>query len=258
MSGRLDGRVAAISGGASGIGRACALRFADEGADIAVADVNGEGGAETVELVRERGRRALFVATDTTSEHDTEAFVARAASELGRLDVLVAAAGIAGAGGGPGERMVVDKPFAHWQRVLDVNLNGVMLTDRAVARHLIAQGSGGSIVNLASGNGKVPIAGGSDYSVSKAGVIMLTQVLALELARYGIRVNAIGPGFTETPMTEAVLADEEQRRRLERRTPLGRVGQPLDVANTALFLASDESSFMTGKVLFPDGGFFTG
>src|SRR5690606_32910365 len=128
----------------------------------------------------------------------------------------------------------------YWEKVMAVNLTGVMLTDRAFARRMIDAGIEGSIVNIASGAAKIPLPGAADYCVSKAGVWMLTKVLALEVARHKVRVNAIGPGFIETPMTAAATSDEERRRRLEESTPLGRIGQPEDIANTALFLASDE------------------
>jgi NAD(P)-dependent dehydrogenase (short-subunit alcohol dehydrogenase family) len=153
---------------------------------------------------------------------------------------------------------VVNKPVEHWEKVLAVNLTGVMLTNRAVARRMIDRGSGGSIVNIASGAAKIPIPGSADYCVSKAGVWMLTKCLALELAPHGIRVNAIGPGFIETPMTERMREDEAAVQRIISTTPLGRLGQPLDIANAALFLASDEASFWTGEIVFPDGGLFTG
>ena len=153
---------------------------------------------------------------------------------------------------------LINKPVEYWEKVLSVNLTGVMLTNRAVARLMVENGWKGSIINIASGAAKIPIVGAADYCVSKAGVWMLTKVLALELAGYGIRVNAIGPGFIETPMTASMRADEERVRRLVAGTPLGRLGTPEDIANAALFLASDESSFFTGEILFPDGGLFTG
>jgi NAD(P)-dependent dehydrogenase (short-subunit alcohol dehydrogenase family) len=182
----------------------------------------------------------------------------------------VAAAGISHAlhvSGEPreGDRMarrdasfIINKPVEYWEKVLAVNLTGVMLTNRAVAKKMVDGGVRGSIINIASGAAKIPLPGSADYCVSKAGVWMLTKVLALELASHGIRVNAIGPGFIETPMTATMREDEANVRRIVETTPLGRLGQPEDIANTALFLASDESSFWTGEILFPDGGLFTG
>ena len=142
--------------------------------------------------------------------------------------------------------------------MLAVNLTGVMLTNRAVARRLIAQGEGGAIVNISSGAAKAPIRGLGDYCVSKAGVWMLTRCLALELAPNRIRVNTVAPGLIETPMTMAVTTDEERRQRQIEATPLARLGQPADIAEAALFLLSDQSSYITGQIIHPDGGLFVG
>jgi NAD(P)-dependent dehydrogenase (short-subunit alcohol dehydrogenase family) len=188
---------------------------------------------------------------------------------FGGIDVLVAAAGISHARYVSGAEThevrqdreavsILSKPTEYWEKVIDVNLTGVMMTDRAVARRMIDGGRQGSIINIASGAAKIPLPGSAEYCVSKAGVWMLTKVLALEIAAQGVRVNAIGPGFIETPMTASVRADEGRVRRLVAGIPLGRLGTPLDIANTALFLASDESSFFTGEIIFPDGGLFTG
>jgi NAD(P)-dependent dehydrogenase (short-subunit alcohol dehydrogenase family) len=264
---RLQGRIAVITGAGSGIGRACAERFAREGAHIVVGDVLAEGGKQTVGRIEGLGRRAHFVQTDTSREQDCEALAAAAVERFGRIDVLVAAAGISHAhyvSGARDDRRLLDreanfvlrKPVADWERVLAVNLTGVMLSDRAVIRRMIELGIPGSIVNIASGAAKLPIPGAADYCVSKAGVWMLTKALALEVAPHRIRVNAIGPGFINTPMTAAMAA--EGREQIARGTPLGRLGEPDDIAGAALFLASDESSFFTGQILHPDGGIFTG
>ncbi len=138
--------------------------------------------------------------------------------------------------------------------MLKINLTGVMLTDRAVARHMIEAGIKGSIINIASVAARVPLPGAADYNVSKAGVEMLTKVFAMELVGHGIRVNAIGPGFIETPMTQGMRDDPEGRQMMMAMTPMGRLGKPLEIANTAVFLASDESSYFTGQTLFPSGG----
>jgi NAD(P)-dependent dehydrogenase (short-subunit alcohol dehydrogenase family) len=269
MAGRLEGKVAVITGGASGIGRSCAERFAREGANVVVADLDEARGAETVAMVKGLGQEATFVRTDTSKEADCEALADAAVTKFGQIDVLVAAAGISHAlyvsGSEPsevsGEReasFLLNKPAEYWEKVLSVNLTGVMLTDKAVARRMIAGGRPGSIINIASGAAKIPLPGAADYCVSKAGVWMLTKVLALEVARHQIRVNAIGPGFIETPMTASMRADEQRVRQLVSGIPLGRLGQPSDIANTALFLASDEASYFTGEIIFPDGGLFTG
>lgn len=271
---RLAGKVALVTGGGSGIGRACCERFADEGAKIAVVDIQDDNAAETVRLVEQRGRRAIALHCDTSSEADNDAMAQAAVDEFGRIDVCVAAAGISHAqyvsGADPVDEnpltpsvdsatgFVENKPVEYWEKVLAVNLTGVFLTDRAVVRQMLAQGSPGSIVNIASAAANLPMPGDAEYAVSKAGVWSLTKTLAVELASRGIRVNAIGPGVIETPMTQMWTDDETWMAEYLSRSPLGRLGLPLDIANTALFLASDESSFFTGELLKPNGGIFTG
>jgi NAD(P)-dependent dehydrogenase (short-subunit alcohol dehydrogenase family) len=269
MSGRLAGKVAVVTGGASGIGRACAERFAQEGADVVIADIQEDRATEVLSAIEAAGKRAIVVRTDTSKEQDCEALAEAAIGAFGRVDVLVAAAGISHAlyeSGQPGgtvqvsrdEALLINKPVEYWEKVLGVNLTGVMLTNRAIAKQMIATGGGGSIINIASGAAKIPLVGAADYCVSKAGVWMLTKTLALELADHGIRVNAIGPGFIATPMTASVRSDEARLRQIVSGIPLKRLGEPADIANTALFLASDEASYFTGEILFPDGGLFTG
>jgi len=267
--GRLAGKVALITGGSSGIGRACALRYAEEGADIIIADRDAIRGAEAVAALRTTTNgRAMFVEVDVASEASVEAMVERAVEAFGRIDTVLAAAGIANAAyvsgtprtqDAPAEsRHLINLPLADWQRVLDVNLTGVMLTDRAVARRMIAQGIPGTIVNIASTAARIALPGAADYCVSKAGVAMLTHVLAMELVPHHIRVNAIGPGFIETPMTQAMQDDPEGRAMMLGLTPMGRLGTPLEMANTALYLACEESSYTTGHTIYPNGGMFIG
>ena len=269
MSNLLAGRVAVITGGASGLGRATAERFAAEGADLVLADLNARAGEETAAAITaETGRQVEFFALDVTDEAETEALMRRAVDAFGRLDVVLAAAGVSSAGyisgqvtvriDDPETNYLINKPADDWRRVLDINLTGVMLTARAAAQAMIGLGNPGSIISIASVAGRVPLAGAAEYSVSKAGVIMLTQVLGRELAGYGIRVNAIGPGFIETPMTAGIRQDPEGVEMVMAMTPLQRFGQPSEVASTALFLASDESSYFTGQTLFPSGGINTG
>ncbi len=271
---RLAGKVALVTGGGSGIGRACCERFADEGAKIAVVDIQDDNAAETVRLVEQRGQRAIALHCDTSSEADNDAMAQAAVDEFGRIDVCVAAAGISHAqyvsGADPVDvnpltpsvdsatGFVENKPVEYWEKVLAVNLTGVFLTDRAVVRQMLAQGSPGSIVNIASAAANLPMPAAAEYAVSKAGVWSLTKTLAVELASRGIRVNAIGPGVTETPMVQMWTDDETWMAEYLSRSLLGRLGLPLDIANTALFLASDESSFFTGELLKPNGGIFTG
>jgi NAD(P)-dependent dehydrogenase (short-subunit alcohol dehydrogenase family) len=264
MGSALEGKIAVITGGASGIGRAAAVRFAQEGADVVLGDV--ADGTETVRLVEKLERRAVFVRTDTTSEADCDALVAAAVAEFGRVDVGVASAGIATAAGMSNietraERgdatHVVNLGTDAFRRVLDVNVLGVMMTDRALARQLLAQGTGGAIINIASSAAKIPLAGASPYCVSKAGVWMLTKVMALELATTGIRVNAVGPGYTATPMIGGIEDNAAAYGAAMSITPMNRLGTPEEQAAACLFLATDESSFMTGQMLHPAGGQFT-
>ncbi|HYB42886.1 MAG TPA: SDR family NAD(P)-dependent oxidoreductase [Candidatus Methylomirabilis sp.] len=261
MARRLENKIALITGGGSGIGRACALRFAEEGARVCVADLDLAAAAETARRVDGDGRRALAVAVDTTDEAANDAMVNRCAETFGAVDILVAAAGV-GNPRPPQEESartytVLSMPAERFRAVVDVNLYGVLFSNRAVARWMVANRRGGSLVNLGSIMSKMPSPGAA-YSVSKAGVWMLTKCLAQELARHGIRVNAIGPGFIETPMTAALRADADRNRWAMSMTPAGRYGTPEEVASTALFLASDEASFFTGEILHPSGGVFVG
>ena len=273
MSARLEGKVALVTGGASGIGRACALRFAADGADVVVADLNPERGRAVVAAVQARGRRGLFVPVDVGEEASCEAMADAAVVACGRIDIVVAAAGIPHAAyisrEGHEARpinwemawqagAIVNKPLKDWERVLRINLTGVMLTDRAAARRMIAQGAGGSIINISSVGATLPFSGIADYSVTKAGVWMLTKVLAAELAAHNIRVNAIGPGFIATPMNAAVRADPAGAQWMLDMTTMKRFGEPEEVAAVAAFLAGDASSFVTGEIVYTDGGIFTG
>src|SRR5262245_34648842 len=261
MAGRLADKAALVTGGGSGIGRACAVRFAAEGADVCVADLDLASASDTAARVQALGRKALALQVDTTDEAANDGMVRRCAAALGRLDVLVAAAGVASprqpAAGADQPHTIRSMPIERFRAVMDVNLYGVLFSNRAVARFLLAQRRPGSIVNLGSIMSKMPSPGAA-YSVSKAGVWMLTKGLAQELAPHGIRVNAIGPGFIETPMTAPLRADERRSRWAMAMTPMGRYGTPEEVASTALFLASDEASFFTGEILHPSGGVFLG
>ena len=268
---RLEGKVAVVTGGSNGIGRACCERFAAEGADIVIADLLEGPAAEVVAAVEASGRRAVFVRADAASPDDNEATMQRALDEFGRLDVLVTSAGISGKGYvsdgdtqaqlermSEGGSALLDPvaaftgfPLDDWQTVLDVNLTGTLLALQSAARRM---SEGGSLITLASIAAKQPEAGTPAYSVSKAGVWMLTKFAAMSLAPAGIRVNAIGPGFIDTNMTAVVRAVPQIEERFMAHVPMSRFGTPLEIANTALFLASDESSFMTASTFLVDGG----
>ena len=262
MTRALENKVALITGGSSGIGQACAVRFAEEGADVIVADL--QSGDETVELVEKLGQRAIFVHTDTPVEADCDAMGAAGVAAFGHVDVGVAAAGVASVtaeGQAPATEAdaghVVNLAVENFERVMAVNLIGVMMTDRALARQMLAQGTGGSIVNIASSAARIPIAGAAPYCASKAAVHMLTKVMGLELATTGIRVNAVGPGYTRTPMWD-VDEDSPAGQQAMSITPMRRNGLPREQADAVLFLASDQASFFTGQMLHPAGGQFTG
>jgi NAD(P)-dependent dehydrogenase (short-subunit alcohol dehydrogenase family) len=276
MTGRLDGKVAVVTGGGNGIGRACCERFAEEGARVVVADVLDGAGEATVAQLAGMGAKALFLHVDATSAEDNDAVMAAAVDSFGAIDIVVTAAGISNAGYRSGDiegqkqrlaanagqpvdtaRAFVGMPIEEWRQVIEVNLTGTLLALQSAARHMLDQGRGGSIVTIASIAAKVPEAGTPSYGVSKAGVWMLTKHAARSLAPAGIRVNAIGPGYIQTNMTAIIGELPEARDRIIGGIPLGRMGIPREVANTALFLASDESSYFTGEILHPDGGYYT-
>lgn len=240
-----------ITGAASGNGRGMAVRFAKDGADIVVADVQEEAAHETANLVREYGRRALVTRTDVSSTADVEAMIAEAVEVLGSVDIMVANAGVAEM------QPFLDLTEENWDRVIGVNLKGVFLCGQAAARQMIRQGSGGRIVNIASIMAEVGSSGAAAYTASKGGVKQLTKSMALALAPHGITVNAIGPGFIETAMTMP-LQQGPMNEYLMDRTPQERMGDPTDVAAVAAFLVSDEAAFVTGTTVFTDGGFTAG
>lgn len=267
-TGRVAGKVIVITGGASGIGLACAKRLAAEGASLVLADLFVDQGEAAVEAIQGiSSAKVQFVKTDVTSEEEQISLGQATIEEFGRVDGVVAAAGISNANyfeerdyesREPDAGHVINKATSDWQKVLDVNLTGVMLTNKVMAKLMVESGIPGSIVNIASVAAKRPLVGAADYCVSKAGVAMLTQVLAAEMSQLNVRVNAIGPGFIETPMTQNIRADNEGNMMAMSMTPMGRYGLPVEIANTALFLLSDESSYFSGQTLFPAGGMYTG
>ena len=234
---RLKDKVALVTGAAQGIGLACAQACAREGARVVMADVNEEkGGKAAADL------HAAFARCDVSRKADVVAAVARAVSEFGRLDILVANAGIVHAA------EFLDLEEADFDRVLAVNLKGIFLAGQAAARQMVKQGGGGAIVNMSSVNAVMAIPNQVPYVVSKGGINQLTKVMALSLAPHRIRVNGIGPGTILTELAKtAVLGNKEAERKILSRTPLGRMGEPIEVANVAVFLASDEASYLTGR-----------
>ena len=248
---RLAGKVALITGAGSGIGRAIALRFADEGARVVVADWKAENGRETVRRVQANGGEAIFVETDVSQESDVKQAVDATLSTFGRLDILCNNAAVQVFGPIP------DTPSADWHRVMDVNLKGVYLGCKYAIPHMIAQG-GGSIVNTSSILGIVGDPDLPAYGATKGGILAMTAAMAQAHGPQNIRINSICPGDVATPLVleyfEHQPDPEDARRRVEGEYALGRIAEPEEVANVALFLASDESSFVTGTYIVVDGG----
>ena len=246
---RLQGRIAAITGGALGIGRATARLFAAEGATVALGDVDVAGAEAVAKEIVAGGGRALAVGMDVGDAGQVRDFVDRVVSELGRLDVMFANAGIAHSA------PFLEHPEAEWHRVLRVDLSGVFFCCQAAARQMVRQG-GGRIIATASINGFRGVENLVGYNVAKAGVIELTKTLAVELAKHHIAVNAIAPAQIDTRLTRS-LPEEARRRRVDR-IPMGRFGEVDEVARAALFLASDDASYVTGHTLAVDGGYLAG
>jgi glucose 1-dehydrogenase len=244
---RFTDQVVIVTGGARGIGRACVDAFAEEGAAVVVADIDEAGGRKAADEVAAQGGRAQFVATDVGDAAQAQRLVDRTLEAFGRLDVLINNAGIIKTA----EFLEISE--ADFDAVLRVNLKGVFLVGQAAARAMVAQGKG-AIVNMSSTNAVVAIPNQVPYATSKGAVNQLTKVMALALADKGVRVNAIGPGSILTDILKVVMNDEAARRRILSRTPLGRCGEPAEIAKVALFLASDDASYLTGQCIYPDGG----
>lgn len=247
---QLSGKVAVVTGAASGMGRAIAETFAAAGAKVVLADWNEAGGQEAVRAITNEGREAVFFQVDVSQVTQVRELVAFAVGRYGRLDVMVNNAGVALLGqDGP----VAEVSEETWEKVININLKGVYLGMKYALPQMVAQG-GGVIINTASIAGLVGFPGLAAYCASKGGIIQLTRATALDYAAHNVRVNAICPGVIRTAMTTNLLADPEVSRRLQEATPLRRFGEPVDVAQAALYLASDASAFVTGTVLVIDGG----
>ncbi len=246
---RLDDQVVLVTGSGSGIGRAIAIAVAEVGADVAVCEVPQKVGMldAVCEAIEDLGQRALSVALELPGQESIDAAVSRVVDTYGRVDILVNNAGV----NIPRDALEVTE--ADWDGVLDVNLKGLFFMSQRVARSMIETG-GGKIVNIASQNGVVGYYKRAAYCSSKAGVVNLTRVLAVEWAPYQITVNAVGPTFILTPLTQSTFDNEALREDLLSRIPLGRVGQPEDVVGAVVFLASPAANLITGHTLLVDGG----
>jgi glucose 1-dehydrogenase len=241
---KLQNKVAIITGGTQGIGLACTQRLAAEGARVMLADIKPEGQAAADAI----GTQARFFRADVSVKAEVEALVAATLAEFGSIDILINNAGVTHAAN------FLDLEEEDFDRVLRVNLKSMFLCGQAVARVMVKQQSG-SIINMSSVNSELAIPNQVPYVVSKGGVNQLTKVMSLNLAPHGIRVNGIGPGTILTELAkQAVLGSPEARHTILSRTPLGRCGEPEEVASIAAFLASDDASYMTGQTLFVDGG----
>jgi len=246
---KLYGKVALVTGAAQGIGLACARALASDGAAVVLTDVSEEAGRAGARDLAATGARCAFTACDVSRKKAVDAAVAFAVSEFGALDILVANAGIVHAA------EFLDLAEADFDRVLGVNLKGVFLAGQAAARQMVKQGRGGAIVNMSSVNAVLAIPNQVPYVVSKGGINQLTRVMALSLAPHGIRVNAVGPGTILTELARtAVLGNREAERKILSRTPLGRMGEPDEIARVVAFLASDDASYVTGQTIYADGG----
>ena len=244
---RLRNKTAIITGAGSGIGRAIALIFAKEGAKVLAADWAEKGGQETADMIKQAGGEAVFIKTDVSKAQDIETMVRACLENFRRVDILVNNAGILK--GAPLHETSEDD----WDAVLDVNLKGVFLASKKVILEMLKQGQG-KIVNVASVAGLVGFENAGAYCASKGGIIALSREMALEYAKNKINVNCIAPGVIKTAMTKDMLADEKTKQGFETQTPYPRLGEPEDIAMAALYLASDESDFITGEVLVVDGG----
>jgi len=242
---RLKDKVALITGGARGIGRAIAMAFAREGADIVIADINQEEAEKTAGDIEALARKSLAIQMDVTDYAKVEEAVNKILDKLGKVDILVNNAGITKDG------LLLRMNEADWDAVINVNLKGTFNCTKAVAKPMIKQRSG-KVINIASIIGIIGNAGQANYSASKAGIIALTKTAAKELASRNINVNAVAPGFIQTEMTARLPEDIKQKMRED--IPLDRFGSPDDVAAVCLFLASEEANYITGQVIVVDGG----
>jgi len=245
--GKLEGKVAIVTGAGRGIGRGIALELAAQGAKVVLWDISEESVQGTVAGLKEGGSTAMAIAADVSNAAAVDDVFAKVEAELGPVDVLVNNAGITRTA------MLLKMTDQQWDDVLRVNLTAIFYTTRAAARLMKERGRG-AIVNVSSTAGQKGTIGQVNYAAAKAGVIGLTKATALELARYNIRCNCVAPGVVETEMTTKVLTDEKLRPQYLAGIPLGRVGQPYDIAATIAFLASDEASFITGQILGVNGG----
>jgi NAD(P)-dependent dehydrogenase (short-subunit alcohol dehydrogenase family) len=254
MTGILDGKVALVTGGASGIGRAPAVAMAREGARVAVADRAEETAADTVALINAAGGQAIAIGGDVTKEADVAAMVARTVSAFGWIDCAFNNAGVATRAVGPAGQRVHELSQASFDAMLAVNLTGVFLCLKHEVAQMLAQGGGGAIVNTASIAGLIGLPTSAHYVAAKHGVVGLTKTAAMEYAQDGIRVNCVNPGYIKTPMTKETM--EARFDEIMAKVPMNRLGIPEEIAEAVVWMCSDKASFMTGASHVIDGGYY--
>ncbi len=238
---KLENKIAIVTGAASGIGQAIADTYIAEGACVVYADLN-QGDLKL------DGKKAIFVKCDVSKKEEVENLVKVTIEKFGKLDIMVNNAGVGDSAG------VLDATYENWDKVISINLSGVFYGAHLAALAMKDKGIKGSIINMSSILGSVGLAGAVSYCAAKGGVVQLTHASALDLAPHGIRINAIAPGFIATNMTKGILTNEGFGNMVKSNTPLGYVGEPQDIANAALYLASDDSKYVTGTILYVDGG----
>ena len=253
MTGILDGKVALVTGGASGIGRATAVAMAREGARVAVADRTEEAAADTVALINAAGGQAIAIGGDVTREADVAAMVERTVQAYGRIDCAFNNAGVAPRAVGPGGERIHELSQASFDSMLAVNLTGVFLCLKHEVAQMLAQGGGGAIVNTASVAGLIGLPMAAHYVAAKHGVVGLTKSAAMEYAADGIRVNCVNPGYIETPMTKETM--EARFDEIMAKVPMHRLGSPEEIAEAVVWMCSEKASFMTGASHVIDGGY---
>jgi NAD(P)-dependent dehydrogenase (short-subunit alcohol dehydrogenase family) len=253
LHGDLDGKVALITGGTTGIGRETAILFAKSGAKVVVSGRRETEGNETINLVRAAGGDGLFVKSDVSKSADVQSLLQKTVEKFGRLDLAFNNAGVEGQW-----KPIIEQSEEDWDSVININLKGTWLCLKYEIRQMLKQGSPGAIVNMASVAGLMGSAGAAIYVASKHGVIGLTRNAALECAAKNIRVNAVCPAVIETAMSDRAFADPQVNKRVLALHPLGRFGKPIEIAEAVLWLCSDKSSFMTGHYITLDGGMLAG
>lgn len=248
---KLGGKVAVVTGSSRGIGRAIAIKLAKEGASVVVNSRKKESAQKVADEIKRLGRKAIAVEGDVSNPKTAKKLVGAAVKEFGSLDIFVNNAGVISYAN------FLDLKEEQWDSLMAVDLKGVFMCSQAAARQMIKQGDGGKIINISSIAGFIGFHNLAHYCAAKAGVIELTKQMALELGPYKINVNSIGPGAIKTAMTKQVESDPKQLKEIIARIPLGRMGEPEEIASVAAFFASDEASYVTGETIFVDGGWLT-